>query len=67
MTTRYGVFQGAFLLASFNAEPVNQISLVSTARRSLEGRYGPLRARTMPFTDVVPIAGEEPPLPPPLH
>lgn len=67
MTTRYGVFQGAFLLASFEVDPMNPVRLVSTARRSLEGRYGPLRAQAMPFTDVVPIRGEEPPLPPPLH
>ena len=66
MTTRFGVFQDTHLLASFDAESAGDVSLTHTARKSLESRYGPLRARTMPFTSIAPIAGGEVPLPPSL-
>ena len=67
MTTRYGVYQEAHLLASFSVDSPNPIPLASTARKSLEGRYGPLRAQTMPFTSITPLSVEEPLLPPSLR
>lgn len=67
MTTRFGVYQDTHLLASFDAEPAQEVPLTRTARKSLERRYGPLRARTMPFTSITPISGGDPLLPPSLN
>jgi hypothetical protein len=67
MTLRYGVYQETHLLASFDVDSSEPIPLASTARKSLEGRYGPLRAQTMPFTSIAPLSAGDPLLPPSLR